>query len=116
LGIGTFGSPNNNAIMGAVPRERIGLAAGTMASMRNLGNVVGVALAGTVLTNRAELHEVELAAVGLAAPLLQSRALVAGVQDAFLVASCIAVVGVIVASVRGAAPAATLAPVVLRKR
>jgi EmrB/QacA subfamily drug resistance transporter len=110
LGIGTFGAPNNNAIMGAVPRERIGLAAGTMASMRNLGNVVGVALAGTVLTNRAELHEVELAAAGLVAPLLQSRALVAGIQDAFLVATCIGVVGVIVAGARGAAPARAAKP------
>jgi EmrB/QacA subfamily drug resistance transporter len=122
LGIGTFGSPNNNAIMGAVPRERIGLAAGTMASMRNLGNVVGVALAGTVLTNRAELHELELAAAGLVAPLLQSRALVAGIQDAFLVASCVALAGAALASARGASPARAAArvapapPVFLKER
>jgi EmrB/QacA subfamily drug resistance transporter len=118
LGIGTFGAPNNNAIMGAVPRERIGLAAGTMASMRNLGNVVGVALAGTVLTNRAELHQAELAAQGLVGRLLESRALVGGIQDAFLIAAGIALAGSLVAASRGSAQPrpAVLAPVAVRER
>lgn len=101
LGMGCFGSPNSNAMMGAVPREMIGLAAGTQASMRNLGNVVGVAVAGTVATNRQVVHELELAGQGLGGAMLEARSLVLGIQDAFLVASCIALVGVFVASLRG---------------
>jgi EmrB/QacA subfamily drug resistance transporter len=101
LGMGTFMSPNNNALMGSVPRERVGLAAGTMASVRNLGNVVGVAVAGTVLTSRAAHHAPELAAAGLSGVLLESRALIAGVQDAFLVAAGIAAVALLVSTQRG---------------
>jgi EmrB/QacA subfamily drug resistance transporter len=97
LGMGTFMSPNNNALMGSVPREYVGLAAGTMASVRNLGNVVGVAIAGTVLANRSAVHLPELAATGLTGALLESRSLIAGVQDAFVVAASIAACALIVA-------------------
>jgi MFS family permease len=100
LGMGTFMSPNNNALMGSVARDQVGLAAGTMASMRNLGNVVGVAIAGTVLTNREAFHHVELAAAGLAGAVLESHALIGGVQDGFLVASGIALVALAVAITR----------------
>jgi EmrB/QacA subfamily drug resistance transporter len=51
-GIGTalFVSPNNTAIMGAVPRATRGIASGATATARNLGMVVGVALAGAIFT------------------------------------------------------------------
>lgn len=100
LGMGTFMSPNNNALMGSVPRELVGLAAGTMASVRNLGNVVGVAMAGTVLTNRSAFHLPELASVGLTGAMLESRSLIAGVQDAFLVAAAIAATALVVVATR----------------
>jgi hypothetical protein len=99
--------------MGSVPRERVGLAAGTMASVRNLGNVVGVAIAGTVLTSRAVFHGPELAAAGLGGGSLESRALIAGVQDAFLVAAAIAALALVVATARGPGavrPGAAVAP------
>ena len=52
-GIGTalFVSPNNTAIMGAVPMDRRGIASGAVATARNLGMVMGVALAGTLFTS-----------------------------------------------------------------
>ena len=52
-GIGTalFVSPNNTAIMGAVPRTRRGIASGAVATARNLGMVMGVTLAGTLFTS-----------------------------------------------------------------
>jgi EmrB/QacA subfamily drug resistance transporter len=100
LGMGTFMSPNNNALMGSVTRDQVGLAAGTMASVRNLGNVVGVAIAGTVLTNRAAFHLPELAAAGLSGALLESRSLIAGVQDAFVVAALIAAMALTVVLAR----------------
>lgn len=48
LGIGIFISPNNSALMGAAPRPRQGIAAGIMATSRNLGMVLGVGMAGAI--------------------------------------------------------------------
>jgi EmrB/QacA subfamily drug resistance transporter len=52
-GIGTalFVSPNNTVIMGCVPPARRGIASGATATARNLGMVMGVALAGLVFSN-----------------------------------------------------------------
>ena len=50
LGTGIFGSPNNNALMGAAPRHRQGIAGGVLAAARNTGMVLGVALAAAVFT------------------------------------------------------------------
>lgn len=52
-GVGTavFISPNTAAIMSAVPRNRMGIAAATTAAARNLGMVAGIALAGTLFNS-----------------------------------------------------------------
>ncbi|HEU4583776.1 MAG TPA: DHA2 family efflux MFS transporter permease subunit [Polyangiaceae bacterium] len=44
LGIGLFQSPNNSAILGAAPRDRIGVASGLLAVTRTLGQTTGIAL------------------------------------------------------------------------
>lgn len=49
-GMGLFQSPNNSAIMGAVPQNRIGLASGLMTLSRTLGHTTGIPLAGTAFT------------------------------------------------------------------
>jgi len=46
LGMGIFQSPNNSAIMGSVPRERLGVASGLLSLTRTLGQTMGVALIG----------------------------------------------------------------------
>ena len=48
LGQGIFQPPNNNAIMGAVPAHRVGIAAGFLATVRVLGQASSVALSGAV--------------------------------------------------------------------
>ena len=52
-GVGTalFVSPNNTTIMGAVPMVQRGIASGAVATARNLGMVMGVALATTIFTS-----------------------------------------------------------------
>jgi MFS family permease len=50
LGVGTFVSPNNSALMGAAPMHRQGIASGVLASARNVGMVLGVGYAGAVFT------------------------------------------------------------------
>lgn len=44
LGIGIFASPNTNAIMGAVPRKSLGVAAGTLGTMRMAGMMVSMGI------------------------------------------------------------------------
>jgi len=50
LGTGIFISPNNSALMGSAPGNRQGIAAGMLATARNVGMVLGVGLSGAVLT------------------------------------------------------------------
>lgn len=69
-GIGTalYVSPNNTAIMSCVPLPRRGIASGAVATARNLGMVIGVALTGlifsttfSVLTNGSNLENYQAA-------------------------------------------------------
>jgi EmrB/QacA subfamily drug resistance transporter len=55
LGMGIFQSPNNSAIMGSVPPWHLGIASGILAAMRNMGMVLGIAVAGAVLYNVAPI-------------------------------------------------------------
>jgi EmrB/QacA subfamily drug resistance transporter len=52
-GIGTafYVSPNNTAIMSCVPLPRRGIASGAIATARNIGMVIGVALASLIFTS-----------------------------------------------------------------
>lgn len=52
LGMGLFQAPNNSIIMGSLPKEQLGIAAGTLGTMRNMGMVIGVAVSGAVFSTR----------------------------------------------------------------
>jgi MFS family permease len=49
IGTGLFQSPNTSAAMGGLPRPHLGVASAVLANVRNVGMVMGVALAGLVL-------------------------------------------------------------------
>jgi MFS family permease len=51
VGAALFTSPNSSAVMGAVHRDDFGIASGTVALVRNLGMVCGVAVAGAIITS-----------------------------------------------------------------
>jgi EmrB/QacA subfamily drug resistance transporter len=53
IGLGMFQSPNNSEIMGSVPPWHLGIASGIIAAMRNVGMVLGIAIAEAVLYNLA---------------------------------------------------------------
>jgi EmrB/QacA subfamily drug resistance transporter len=52
-GMGLFQPPNNSAVMGSLPRQRLGSGGGMLATVRNLGMVFGVALAGALFAAKA---------------------------------------------------------------
>jgi MFS family permease len=49
-GTAIFISPNSTAAMGAIPANRRGIASATVATARNLGMVIGVAIAGLIFS------------------------------------------------------------------
>ncbi len=52
LGMGIFQSPNNSAIMGAVPRERLGVGSGLLSVTRTVGQVAGIAILSALWAQR----------------------------------------------------------------
>lgn len=52
-GMGIFSSPNNSAIMGAVPRDRLGVTSGLLSLSRTLGQTTGLPLIGAIFTTQA---------------------------------------------------------------
>ncbi len=51
LGMGLFTPPNNSAVMGCVPEERLGSAGGILNMMRASGRVFGIDLSGLILSS-----------------------------------------------------------------
>jgi EmrB/QacA subfamily drug resistance transporter len=49
VGMGLFQAPNNSAVMGALPRARLGSGGGMLATARNMGMALGVAMGGALL-------------------------------------------------------------------
>jgi EmrB/QacA subfamily drug resistance transporter len=86
LGTGTFIAPNSSALMGAAPRHRQGIAAGVLASARNVGMVLGVGLAGAVFTTVQA----------------QTSSVVTAVTTSFAVAIGLAVLGIFTSAIRAA--------------
>ena len=56
LGMGIFQSPNNSAVMGSVPRERLGVVSGVNVIGRTLGNTAGVAALGALWASRVSVY------------------------------------------------------------
>ncbi|MCL5023775.1 MAG: MFS transporter [Nitrospirae bacterium] len=50
VGMGLFTPPNNSAIMGAAPKEKLGVAGGILNMMRSLGLIFGVDISGVIFT------------------------------------------------------------------
>jgi EmrB/QacA subfamily drug resistance transporter len=88
LGVGIFVSPNNSALMGAAPGHRQGIAAGVLATARNVGMVLGVGFAGAVFTT---------IVAHAASP---SVGLIAGVRASLFVAAGVAAVGTVTSALR----------------
>lgn len=84
-GIGIFLSPNNSAIMGAAPRDQLGIVSGMMAQSRTLGQTVGVAVIGAIWAGRTVVYAGVGASEG--ATLAPVQAQVSGLRDAFYTAA-----------------------------
>ncbi len=52
IGMGVFQSPNNSAVMGSVPQQRLGVTSGMLAITRITGQITGIALLGAIWAAR----------------------------------------------------------------
>jgi EmrB/QacA subfamily drug resistance transporter len=59
MGIGMFQTPNSSMIMGSVPRNRLGTASALMATLRQVGISLGMALSGALYASRLMHYESE---------------------------------------------------------
>jgi EmrB/QacA subfamily drug resistance transporter len=90
LGLGIFNSPNNSAIMGSAPRQRLGVASGLLAITRILGQITGIAVLGTIWALRVSAYAGTLPAAGPTAAVPSDQ--VAGLQDTIGLAAVLVLV------------------------
>jgi len=93
VGMATFNSPNNSAIMGAVPRTRLGVASGTLGMLRTLGQVIGIAALGAFFSSRLNHYAGAPVSLGAAEPAV----IVAAMHDQFLAVALLVAIGLGVA-------------------
>lgn len=95
LGIGMFQSPNNSAIMGAVPRERLGIASGLLSLSRTLAQTTGLPVVGALFTHAVLAFGNYPAAMDVTqAP---PPALVSGIHQTFLLAAFVIGISILIA-------------------
>jgi MFS family permease len=68
VGIGMFQPPNNSLIMGSVSRDRLGTASALIATLRQVGLSLGLALAATLYSHRILIHQEHLMRQGIPWP------------------------------------------------
>lgn len=85
VGMGLFQSPNNSAIMGSVPRERLGVASGLLSITRTMGQVTGISIMGAIWAGRVVVYGGnEYAGAATDAP---PAVQMAGMQDTYFVSA-----------------------------
>lgn len=83
IGMAIFQSPNNSAIMGAAPIERLGIVSGLLSLTRTLGQTTGIALLGAIWAGRTAYYgSLSLSGGAAKDPTI---AQVSGLNDTFMV-------------------------------
>ncbi len=100
-GTGMFSSPNNSSIMGSVPRDKLSTGSAMIATVRQIGMSIGIAIGGTIFTSRQALYAAQLTQDNLNPQMLQRLSLVGGYQDTLLVAAIVCGIGIFTSLVRG---------------
>lgn len=101
MGIGMFSSPNSSAIMGSVRRDQLGTASAMIATSRQTGMAIGMAVAGAIFTIRQFLHAAQLTYDSLSPAMLDKLSLIGGFQDTLLIAAIICSVGIFTSLLHG---------------
>jgi EmrB/QacA subfamily drug resistance transporter len=95
IGLGLFLSPNNSAIMGAAPPERLGVASGLLSLTRSLGQTTGMPIMGAIFTSTL-MASAKMSALKdiTAAP---AEALVSGIASAYRIGAVLIFISLLLA-------------------
>jgi len=101
LGMGIFASPNTSAVMGSVKRSQLGVASGTLATMRFVGQASSLAIMGAIISTIAGTGVLSSLFVGIEPTSIVSEEFVTGMSYAFIVSALIAFLGAGTSLMRG---------------
>ncbi|HMK83539.1 MAG TPA: MFS transporter [Candidatus Bathyarchaeia archaeon] len=101
VGFGLFSSPNTSAVMGSVRQEKLGVAAGTLGTMRFMGQSIGLALLGAVMAAALPTQDLLAVFAGLTSGSLAVGEFVMGMKNFFLIAAGIGAIGTLASTTRG---------------
>lgn len=102
VGFGLFSSPNTSAVMGSVKQAKLGVASGTLGTMRFMGQSIGLALLATVMATALPPKVLLAFFAGLTVQNTIAMAeFIQGMRNFFLVTSGIGVLATLASLVRG---------------
>jgi MFS family permease len=101
IGIGSFHPSNNSIIMGAVKKDRLGTASALIATLRQVGIAVGMAVTGTFFSARLIVHKTMLYHEGISEASAESLSIPPAFHDALILAICLQGIIFLLCFVRG---------------
>ncbi|MGD0057423.1 MAG: MFS transporter [Methanomassiliicoccales archaeon] len=101
FGMGIFASPNTSAIMGSVQKSQLGVASGTLATMRCVGQASSLAIMGAIVATVAGTSLLGALFSGGSPPPVADILFVRGMSYAFVVSAMIAFTGAMTSLARG---------------
>lgn len=106
LGSGMFFSPNTSAVMGAVPVERRGIAAGVRTMMNNAGSVISIALAMAIISSSITQQALEGLFTGtqVGSKGIAVGHFITGLRTAFVISFVISLIAAVISYMRGTQP------------
>ena len=93
IGMAAFSSPNTSAVMGSVPRAQLGVASGTLGTMRFLGQTLSIGFLGALATSQLGAGGQAVLFTGHAGSAAAAAAYISGYHLAMLAGAGIAIVG-----------------------
>jgi EmrB/QacA subfamily drug resistance transporter len=100
-GIGIFHPPNSSALIGAVPKDMLGVASAIAMMARMVGTSIALALGGAAFDISESRHLLGLLKEGTDPAIAKKIAAIGGFHDALMVLLPIAAIGVLTSLVRG---------------
>jgi EmrB/QacA subfamily drug resistance transporter len=97
LGVGSFQPPNNSTIMGAVAREKLGSASALIATERQVGISLGMAMSGAIFSARQTMYLGLLRVEGLTGGEALRRSIAPAYREVLLISVFLAVGAMVLA-------------------
>ena len=101
IGIGSFHPSNNSIIMGAVTRDHLGMASALIATQRQVGIAVGMAVTGTFFSARMIIHKAVLYQEGVSAASAVSLSIPPAFHDVLVLAISLQCIVFLLCFIRG---------------